>query len=130
MYFYLGIACTPAPYRRAGSVSDAATGIRVAASSSRVRARRVGAGAALEGRAYSSSFFSSSGRLPEPLKYHSPSSSMPYTNPPSMPAPCTIVFGFCWMKSGVAACVQSISETVTAKYRFGTDGYNGLADGH
>ena len=44
------IAYTPAPYRRAGSVSDAATGIRVAASSSRVRARRVGAVAAWEGR--------------------------------------------------------------------------------
>ena len=71
---------------------------------------RVDAVAAWEGRAYSSSFLSSSGRFPEPLKYHSPSSSMPYTNPPSIPAPCTIVFGFCWMKSGVAACVQSISE--------------------
>ena len=41
-----------------------------------------------------------------------------------------MVFGFCWMKSGVAACVQSISETVTAMYRFGTDGYNSLADCH
>ena len=25
-----------------------------------------------------------------------------------MPAPCTIVFGFCWMKSGVAAIVLPI----------------------
>ena len=70
------IAGTPAPYRRAGSVSDAATVNRVAAPSSRC-ARASGAVAAWEGRAYSSSFFSSSGRLPEPLKYHSPSSSMP-----------------------------------------------------
>jgi hypothetical protein len=110
MYFLLGYSLHSGAVRRAGSVSDAATGIRVAASSSRVRAPRVDAVAAWEGRAYSSSFFSSSGRFPEPLKYHSPSSSMPYTNPPSMPAPCTIVFGFCWMKSGVAACVQSTGE--------------------
>ena len=25
-----------------------------------------------------------------------------------MPAPCTMVFGFCWMKSGVAAIVLPI----------------------
>ena len=128
MYFLL-VACAPAPYRRAGSVSDAATVNRVAASSSRVRARRVGAVAAWEGRAYSSSFFSSSGRFPEPLKYHSPSSSIPYTNPPSIPAPCTMVFGFCWMKSGVAACVQSTSEK-HHEYRFGADGCNSFADRH
>ena len=61
-HVYLGIACTPAPYRRAGSVSDAATGIRVAASSSRC-ARASGAVAAWEGASLLLFFFQLLGTL-------------------------------------------------------------------
>ena len=114
-----GAADSGRPGTAARRVSDAA---RPGFGSRRrhLAARRASGAVAAWGDEPALFFFSSSGRV----EIHSPSSckrwltspvtrSMPHDfdlwpRPPSMPAPCTMVFGFCWMKSGVAAIVLPI----------------------